>query len=244
MRRPDQSVPKPKTAVPGLLRADAALFRGAPDDDVAAVYDRAADRYDHFRELWLRLAGQGAEDAMLAGLRAALRPGTRVLDAGCGSGVLARKMREIEPAIELTLLDFSKAMLDQAADIPGDRVQGSVLDLPFADASFDVVVSAWVIETLPDPMRAVQEYLRVLHPDGQLLYTFCSLPHGWFSRAGSAWLRAAVHRGFAGDFLDGEHTPWHDCERSHLQRFSHGLTTEVALRSCCEVGAPVLPAPL
>ena len=52
--------------------ADAESFLGAPDDDVAAVYDRAADRYDRFRELWLRLAGGGAEAAMLDDLRAVL----------------------------------------------------------------------------------------------------------------------------------------------------------------------------
>lgn len=221
---------------------DARLFRGAPDDDVAAVYDRAADRYDHFRELWLRLAGAGAEEAMLADLRAVLRPSARVLDAGCGTGVRARTMREIRPDIELTLLDLSAAMLARASDVPAAHVQGSVLDLPFADGTFDVVVSAWVIETVPDPVQAVREYLRVLDPNGHVLYTFCSLPRGWFSRAGSAWLRNAVRRGFAGQFLDGESAPWHDCDRSHLLRFSHGLTTEVALQRCCPVGAPVLPA--
>lgn len=222
--------------------ADAELFYGAKDDDVAAVYDRAADRYDRFRELWLRLAGAGAEEAMLADLRAVMRPGAKVLDAGCGTGVLARRMRELQPHIELTLIDLSAAMLGRASDIPGEHVQGSVLELPFADGTFDVVVSAWVIETVPDPMRAVSEYLRVINPDGHVFYTFCSLPRGWFSRAGSAWLRAAVQRGFAGEFLDGESTPWHDCARSRLLRFSHGLTTEVALQKCCSVGKPVLPS--
>ena len=221
--------------------ADAELFRGAPDDDVVAVYDRVADRYDRFRELWLRLAGAGAEAAMIADLRAVLRPGARVLDAGCGTGVLARRMRELQPDVELTLVDLSAEMLARAGDVPGAHVQGSVLELPFADDMFDVVVSAWVIETVPDPMRAVSEYLRVLNPAGHILYTFCSLPGGWFSRAVSAWLRNAVRRGFAGQFLDGEHTPWHDCDRSHLLQFSNGLTTEVALQKCCTVGAPVLP---
>lgn len=223
------------------LLADADRFRGTPDDDVAAVYDRAADRYDHFRELWLRMAGAGAEAAMLADLRAALRPGARVLDAGCGTGALARRVRELEPDADLTLLDLSAAMLARASDLPGKHVQASVLELPFADGAFDVVVSAWVIETVLDPMRAVREYLRVLAPEGRVLYTFCSLPRGWFSRAGSAWLRDAVGRGFAGHFLDAEHTPWHDCGRSHLLRFGHGLTGEVALQKCCTVAPPVLP---
>lgn len=220
---------------------DVELFRGAPDDDVEVVYDRAAGRYEHFRELWLRLAGAGAEAAMLSDLRAVLHPGAEVLDAGCGTGVLSRKMRELQPDIELTMVDLSAAMLAQADDVPGRRMQASVLELPFADESFDLVVSAWVIETVGDPGRAVREYLRVLKPGGLITYTFCSLPSGWFSRAGSAWLRDAVQRGFAGEFLDAERTPWHDCDRSHLARFRHGLTTEVALRKCCTVAAAVLP---
>lgn len=220
---------------------DASLFLSEPDHDVVSVYDRAAGRYDHFRALWLRLAGAGAEDAMLDDLRGALVPGARVLDAGCGTGALARRVKELEPTVELTMLDLSPAMLARAGDVPGEHVQGSVLELPFTDDSFDIVVSAWVIETVPDPVRAVREYLRVLQPAGRVLYTFCSLPDGWFSRAGSAWLRAAVERGFAGEFLTGERVPWHDCSSSHLTHFSHGLTTEVVLQKCCAVGPAVLP---
>lgn len=221
---------------------DVALFRRHEDDDVAAVYDGAAERYDHFRDLWLRLAGAGAEAAMLADLSAVLRPGATVLDAGCGTGALARAMRRIEPDLELTMVDVSAAMLARADDVPGRHVQASVSELPFADATFDIVVSAWVIETVADPARAVTELLRVLTPDGHLFYTFCSLPEGWFSRAGSAWLRSAVGRGFAGSFLDVTTTPWHECDRSHLARSAHGLTSEVALRKCCSVTGPVLPA--
>ncbi len=226
----------------GGVLDDLALFRARPDEDVSARYDRAASRYDHFRALWLRLAGAGAEAARLEDLRTALHPGARVLDAGCGTGALARRIVELEPTAELTLIDASAEMLARSADVPGRHLKASVLDLPLPDASFDLVVSAWVIETVDDPHRAVQEYLRVLAPGGVALYTFCSLPEGWFSRAGSSWLRFAVDRGFAGDFLDAERTPWHDCAISHRARFQHGLTTEVALGSCCAVLPPPLPA--
>lgn len=217
------------------------LLHKTADDDVAALYDRGAASYDGFRELWLRLAGAHAEAAMLADLRAVLRPGAKVLDAGCGTGALARRTRELQPDIELTLVDLSAGMLARASDISAQHVQASVLNLPFEDDTFDVVVSAWVIETVSDPLRAVSEYLRVLHPDGHVFYTFCSMPQGWFSRAGSAWLRTAVQRGFAGEFLDRRRTPWHDCDRSHLLRWHDGLTTEVALRKCCTVEDLVLP---
>lgn len=220
---------------------DLHVLRGAPSDDVQAVYDRAALSYDHFRERWLAVAGRSAEQAMLADLAAVLKPGARVLDAGCGTGALSRQMLTVCPAIDLTMLDLSGEMLARTGDLPGTRLQGSVLGLPFADDSFDIVVSAWVIETVPDPLTAVTELLRVLAPDGLVVYTFCSLPQGWVSRAGSALLRAGVKHGFAGDFLDDTHTPWHDCAGSHRQSFRGGLTTEIALRKCCTVSAGALP---
>jgi ubiquinone/menaquinone biosynthesis C-methylase UbiE/soluble P-type ATPase len=221
--------------------SEGARMSRAPETDARAVYDRAADRYDDYRRIWLRLAGRPAEEAMLEDVGPLLEPGTRVLDAGTGTGTLARRMLAIQPELRLTLLDISERMLAHAVDVPGERVVGSVLELPFANASFDVVASAWVIETVPQPGVAVSEYLRVLRPGGRVLYTFCSLPQGWFSRAGSAWLRAAVRRGFAGEFIPEERIPWHECGNSHRRRFHGGLTTEVVLASCCEISQGVLP---
>jgi len=221
--------------------ADARLVFGAPQGDVRELYDRAADRYEHFRELWLRIAGASAENAMLEEVGRRLQPGARVLDAGCGTGSLSRKLLELEPDLRLTLLDLSPGMLARAGDLPGEHLVGSVLDLPLPDASFDLVVSDWVIETVSDPLRAVEEYLRVLTPGGTTIYTFCSLPQGFFSRAGSSWLRAAVTHGFAGRFLPAERTPWHDCGNSSRARFHGGLTTTVTLSTCCTVGPELAP---
>lgn len=218
------------------------LLRGSPDDP-KAVYDRVADRYERFRALWIRLAGNAVEEPMLAEIRAILRPGLRVLDAGCGTGTFARRIRALEPGVTLTLLDLSPAMLAHTTDIPATRIEGSVLDLPFPDNSFDIVVSNWVIETVPNPLQAVTEYLRVINDTGYALYTFCSLPEGWVSRAGTALLRSAVEDRFAGHFLPSEETPWHDCDRSRRLRSHTGMTTFVELRKCCSVGAGILPAP-
>ena len=159
----------------------------------------------------VRSTRAGAEQAMIDDLTEVVLPGTRVLDADCGFGTLARRLRQLQPRAEPTLL----------------------VELPAAN----VVVSGWVIETVPDPARAVREYLRVLRPGGRVLYTFCSLPDGWLSRAGSA-----VRRGFAGDFIPIERAPFHDCTASHRLRFRGGLTTEVSLSSCCHVAPYVLPA--
>lgn len=211
-------------------------------EDVGALYDRGAAGYDRYRTLWLRLAGAPAEQAMQADVRPLLRPGLRVLDAGCGTGALSRWMLQQEPRLELTMLDLSPGMLERTRDLPGRRVVGSVDALPFEAGSFDLVVSAWVIETVDSPPTAVAEYLRVINPSGRVLYTFCSLPDGFFSRLGSAWLRTAVTHGFAGQFLAGERLPWHDCDKAHLQHFSGGLVTEVSLASCCSIHPDVLPS--
>jgi ubiquinone/menaquinone biosynthesis C-methylase UbiE len=207
-----------------------------------AVYDRAAPRYEHFRKVWLQLAGKEAERSMSEVLRAVLFPGARVLDAGCGTGAMARMILDMEPGARLSLIDRSEQMLSRASDAAAPRVRGDVERLPFGDDCFDLVVSSWVIETLPDPRRAVQEYLRVLAPHGHVVYTFCSLPQGWLSRAGSFFLRKAVERGFAGHFIDAESTPYHDCDASRLERFRGGLTSLVVLRKCCTVHAAILPS--
>lgn len=211
--------------------------------DVGGIYDRVAPSYDRSRELWLDIAGAEAEAAMLTDIAPFLRSGARVLDAGCGTGALSRHMIGTCPEIELTLLDVSSEMLARAADLPGAQLQGSMLDLPLADDSFDLVVSAWVIETVTDPRLAVTELLRVLAPGGRLVYTFCSMPERWVGRMRSWPLRDAVKHGFGGEFLNDAQTPWHDCDSSRRRRFRGGLTSEVVLAKCCTVNADFLPAP-
>jgi len=201
--------------------------------DVGKLYDQLAPSYDRFRQLWIRLAGGEAEQAMLDDLRGVLAPGARVLDAGAGSGALSRQVLALEPGVELTMVDLSAGMLAQAADIEARRVRGDVVDLPFEDETFDIVVCAWVIETVDDPLRAATEMLRVLDPQGHLFFTFTSLPGGWLSRRGTRLLRDVLESRFAGSALPDEHIPWHDCERSHRRRFAGGLTEEIALRKCC-----------
>jgi SAM-dependent methyltransferase len=110
---------------------------------------------------------------MLEDVRAVLRPGARVLDAGAGTGAPARQIVAMEPAADVTLLDASPAMLERATDFPGDHQVGDVQALPFADDSFDLVVGTWVIETVEDPIAAAREFVRVINDDGHVLYAFC-----------------------------------------------------------------------
>ncbi len=132
--------------MPTLLEDIDLLLTPAPANP-EGLYDPVADQYEQFRSLWNTLAGGAVECPMLEELREIRAPSQRVLDAGCGTGTLSRRIHTMEPAARLTLLDFSSAMLQHTTDMPASRVQGSVLDLPFPDNSFDMVVSSWVIET-------------------------------------------------------------------------------------------------
>jgi ubiquinone/menaquinone biosynthesis C-methylase UbiE len=205
---------------------------------VLSTYERSAARYDRvWRRLWLRVAGGAAETAMLDAVTRAVsamdRP--RVLDAGAGTGALSRRLTLALPELRPFLVDLSPGMLAQAADLHAPRAVASVEALPFADELFDIVVSAWVIETVDSPEVAVTEMLRVLRPGGALVYSFCSRPVRRLARWRSGLTRAVVHALFAGHFLRDEETPFHHCEISRRNSFAGGAATVIALGKCCTV---------
>ena len=212
-----------------LLRNMSSLLR-APVRSVRTLYDRAAPRYEYFRRIWLKLAGEKAERALIRDLARLMHSGVRVLDAGSGTGALSRQILRLEPSLRLISLDQSLPMLRGANECRASRVQGDVVALPFGDEAFDVVVSDWVLETVPDRSGAVAEYLRVLAPGGWVLYTFCSLPRD--RRWRSAFLRTAVGWGFAGRFLAEKDTPLPRVEHLTIRRFHGGLASLVVGRKC------------
>ena len=109
-----------------------------------------------------------------------IRPGAfdvrgckRILDAGCGNGRYSKfLLREAGPDALLTSFDLSQKMLERARKRLGNpRVTHAAADLtrlPYADATFDAVVSGWVLEHLPDPRPGLRELVRVLKPGGSL----------------------------------------------------------------------------
>ncbi|MFI0740703.1 methyltransferase domain-containing protein [Streptomyces sp. NPDC021100] len=105
----------------------------------------------------------------------ALRPGERVLDAGCGPGYLLEEMaRETGPDGVLRGVDVSASMLDLARRRCGGdgRVgleEGRCEELPFPDGSFDAVVSSQVLEYVEDVEGALAEFARVLRPGGRVV---------------------------------------------------------------------------
>jgi ubiquinone/menaquinone biosynthesis C-methylase UbiE len=106
--------------------------------------------------------------------QANIQSGQRVLDLGCGTGLLAIMLKQSMPEARVTGLDGDEEVLMIArkkaesaqADIQWDHALAH--DMPYPDQSFDVVVSSFVTHhlTRADKARAFQEVYRVLRPGG------------------------------------------------------------------------------
>lgn len=108
----------------------------------------------------------------------------RVLDLGCGAGTPTKILMNDPERFSVTGADLSRVALEAYRRATGrDAVQLDAQRLPFADASFDVVVSDDVIEHLVDTDAYAKEIGRVLVPRGWL---FLSTPNlaAWFNRLG------------------------------------------------------------
>jgi SAM-dependent methyltransferase len=93
----------------------------------------------------------------------------RILDAGCGSG---RNMVDLAHHGIVTGVELSSTSVQLARERnSGEVLEGSVMDMPLDDHSFDLTVSLDVIEHLEDDVGALQELRRVTKPGGALLVT-------------------------------------------------------------------------
>ncbi len=109
----------------------------------------------------------------LAARAAALAPG-RILETAAGTGVVTAALLEAAPDAEIVATDLNQAMLDvAAATIRAPNVRFQAADaqaLPFADASFDMVVCQFGVMFFPDRVAAYREARRVLRPGGHFLF--------------------------------------------------------------------------
>jgi SAM-dependent methyltransferase len=99
-----------------------------------------------------------------------------VLEVGGGPGELAERMQR-ELGARVAFVDVSPRMVELASARGIDAQVGDVQDLPFAAASFDTVVAAWMLYHVADLDRGLAEIARVLRPGGALIAVTNSVTH-------------------------------------------------------------------
>jgi len=144
---------------------------------------RAGSYYDKIWRLYdltFKLNGYGRSlDQYFAAHPLPLSRGARILDAGCGTGTLTLALlRTLRFPVSITALDLSASSVEAArkavSQSPDRRrdvsyAQGNVLSLPFADNSFDLVVTSGALEYMPLE-DGLSELARVIAPEGHLLH--------------------------------------------------------------------------
>ena len=150
---------------------------------VIDIYRLAAPVYDRFRGVWAKgIMGRAETYLEREILPRLMTPETRILDLGSGTGVNLARLRRLElPFARYVGLDLTPAMLAQAQAKP-DRhtaaafLQGDIWRLPFAESSFDLVISTWAFSHLWPPHQIFDEVDRVLDPKGTAVALFWSRP--------------------------------------------------------------------
>lgn len=94
-----------------------------------------------------------------------VRPAGRVLDAGCGNGLLGEYLKDCE----VWGIDISKEMIRLARERLFDARVGDVENLPYEDDFFDTVFARAILHHLEEPERGVSELTRVLKPNGRMI---------------------------------------------------------------------------
>ncbi|HUX66754.1 MAG TPA: bifunctional demethylmenaquinone methyltransferase/2-methoxy-6-polyprenyl-1,4-benzoquinol methylase UbiE [Terriglobales bacterium] len=169
--------PAPGTRPAGVAAEGAAAHVRAMFDRIAPTYDRAnhllslsVDRYWRWRTV----------RALRLRLPPHPRVPLRILDVCCGTGDLSLALAAgLAPGATIVGADFSLAMLQRARAKSGPRlewIQADALRLPYPDASFAAVTSAFGFRNLADYRAGLAEFFRLLAPGGTLAILEISRP--------------------------------------------------------------------
>ena len=129
----------------------------------------------------------------------------KILDLGCGQGHTTRMLAEHFPNASWTGFEYDAALVAQAsADLsnpPGIAFQqGDASQLPFPDASFDLVFTRYMLLHVPDPAEVIREMFRVTRPGGFVVayepdccIEFCYPPNAAMERMSYLWRHLFPH---------------------------------------------------
>lgn len=153
-----------------VLRAD---LTKAPSE-IASMFDHVAERYD----LMDLIMTGGMDRVWMKAFRNAVAPlpGEKVLDVAAGTGASCAVLAKA--GAEVTACDLSEGMIEVGRKRHPDIefIQGNAMELPFEEASFDVVTISWGLRNIPDPELALREMARVVRPKGRLVVCEFSTP--------------------------------------------------------------------
>ena len=145
--------------------------KGTHMDALAQFKAAQRQAWAHFTPFELTTSGTAARLVAFAGVQA----GQRVLDVGCGTGVVAITARR--RGAQATGLDLTPELLKRArenaavADVDVEWHEGDAESLPFGDGAFDIVLSQFGHMFVPRPEVATREMLRVLKPGGLIAFS-------------------------------------------------------------------------
>ena len=100
----------------------------------------------------------------------------RIIDVGCGFGIMAVEIAKAIPGVKITGIDLSQPLLEIANSLAkeagvSDRVvfqKGDVQKIEFADDSFDIAINTFIIHIVENPLAMLNEIERVVKPEGRI----------------------------------------------------------------------------
>lgn len=136
-------------------------------------YDKIGEKYDKYRSAF-------SAEVELDEFMHFIKPGSHVLDVGCGTGLVARSL--VDGGLEVTGIDISKKMIDLAKHrVPEATFEiGDMTALEFGDESFDGIVSTYAIFHVPrtEHFKLFLDFHRFLKKGGFLLFSIGVRPEG------------------------------------------------------------------
>jgi demethylmenaquinone methyltransferase/2-methoxy-6-polyprenyl-1,4-benzoquinol methylase len=135
---------------------------------VQQMFTRIAHRYDLMNRLMT--AGQDVEWRKQVIHQARLKPNSRLLDLGAGTGDLAREALAQQPEVKVVAADFTLEMMrvgNRSGGLPWSAADA--LNLPFEDKTFNAIVSGFLMRNVGDVQQALKEQYRTLRPGGRII---------------------------------------------------------------------------